>query len=166
MFQIIGVCCYPESGTTLGGNIQMDWTYATIHASENTRVILHGEKLRKRHVENPKNPGNEFVHCTDNFGNYAILSNFMAPIKKNIKYEKIDEVWKMYFDGAYSKFGKGAGIVIISPSNKVYNFAFKLEFEASNNVAEYEALLLGIETIKDMGIKMLNIKSDSDLVVL
>ena len=56
----------------------MDWTYATIPTSENTRVILHREKLRKRHVENPKNPGNEFVHFTDNFGNYAILSNFMT----------------------------------------------------------------------------------------
>ena len=78
------------------------------------------------------------------FGNYVILSNFMAPIKENIKNEKIDEVWKMYFDTAYSKARKGAGIVIISPSNKIYNFAFRLEFEASNNVAEYEALLLGL----------------------
>ena len=65
--------------TTLGGYIQKDWTYATIHASKNTRVILHREKQRKQHVENPKNPRNEFVHYTDNFGNYAILSNFMAP---------------------------------------------------------------------------------------
>ena len=72
----------------------------------------------------------------------------------------------MHFDGAYSKDGKGMSIVIISPSNKVYKFAFKLEFEASNNVAKYEALLLGLETAKDMGIKMLNIKGDSDLVVL
>ena len=73
-------------------------------------MILHRDKQRKQHVENPKNPGNEFVHCTDNFGNYAILSNFMAPIKENIKYEKIDEVWKMYFDGGYSKSRKGAGM--------------------------------------------------------
>ena len=90
----------------------------------------------------------------------------MAPIKENIKDEKIDEVWKMCFDGAHSKAGMGAGIVIISPSNKIYNFAFKLEFEASNNVAKYEALLLGLETTKDMGMKMLNIKGDSYLVVL
>ena len=73
----------------------MDWTYDTIPVSENTRVILHREKLRKRHVENPKNPSNEFVHCTNNFGDYAILSNFMAPIKENIKDENIYEVWKM-----------------------------------------------------------------------
>ena len=32
---------------TLGGHIQMDWTYATIPASKNTRVILHKEKERK-----------------------------------------------------------------------------------------------------------------------
>ena len=108
-------------------------------------MILHREKLRKRHLENPKNPRNEFVHGTDNFGNYAILSNFMALIKENIKDENIDEVWKMYFDGANSKSRKGTSIVIISPSNKIYNFAFGLEFEASNNVAEYEALLLGLE---------------------
>ena len=90
----------------------------------------------------------------------------MAPIKENIKDENIDEFWKMYFDGAYSKAKKGAGIVIISPSNKIYNFSFRLEFGASNNVVEYEELLLGLETAKGMGIKMLNIKGDSDLVVL
>ena len=90
----------------------------------------------------------------------------MNPIKENIKDENIDEVWKMYFVGAYYKSWKGAGIVIISPSNKVYNFSFKLEFEASNNVAEYEAFLLGLETAKHMGIKMLNIKGDSDIVFL
>ena len=71
----------------------------------------------------------------------------------------------MYFDGAYSKAGKGVGIVIISPSNQIYNFAFRLEFEASNNVVEYETLFLGLETAKDMGIIMLNIKGDSYLVI-
>ena len=35
---------------TLSGHIQMDWTYATIPTSENTRVILHREKIRKQHV--------------------------------------------------------------------------------------------------------------------
>ena len=44
----------------------------------------------------------------------------------------------MYSDGAYSKAGKGAGIMIISPSNKIYNFDFSLDFEESNNVVEYE----------------------------
>ena len=71
----------------------------------------------------------------------------------------------MNFDGAYSRTGKGAGVVIISPEGKVFNFVFRLEFEATNNVAEYEELLLGIEIAKDMGAKLLNIKGDSDLIV-
>ena len=51
----------------------------------------------------------------------------------------------MNFDGAYSKAGKWSGIIIISLEGKVFNFAFRLEFEETNNVAEYEELQLGIE---------------------
>ena len=72
----------------------------------------------------------------------------------------------MNFDGAHSRVGKGAGVVITSPKGKTFNFAYKLEFEATINVAEYEALLLGSETTKDMGIKMLSISGDSDLIIL
>ena len=56
----------------------------------------------------------------------------------------------MKFGGAYSRVGKGAGIIIISPEGKVFTFAFRLEFEATNNVVEYEALLLDIEKIKSI----------------
>ena len=44
-------------------------------------------------------------------------------------------------------------------------FAYRLEFDATNNVAEYEASLLGLELCKDRGVKCLNIKGDSDLVI-
>ena len=40
-----------------------------------------------------------------------------------------------------------------------------MEFDATNNVAEYEALLLGLEIYKDRGIKLLNIKGESDLII-
>ena len=59
----------------------------------------------------------------------------------------------MNFDGDHSRAGKGVGVVITSPKGQTFNFAFRLEFEATNNVAEYEALLLGLEIAKDMGIK-------------
>ena len=90
----------------------------------------------------------------------------MAPVKEKIKDEKVDEIWKMNFDGCHSRYGKGAGFVINSPGGQVFNFSFRLEFEATNNVAEYEALLLGLEIAKDMGIKMLNIRGNSDLIIL
>jgi ribonuclease HI len=117
-------------------------------------------------VEDPKEPMDEFVYHMSDIGNYSICSNFLAPVKEKFKEEKIDEVWKMHFDGAHSRSGKGAGNVLTSPSKQSYYFAFRLEFEVTNNVAEYEALLLGLEISKDMGIKALNIKGDSDLVIL
>jgi ribonuclease HI len=71
----------------------------------------------------------------------------------------------MHFDGAFSRSRKGVGIVIESPSSQEFKFAYRLEFDATNNVAEYEALLLGLELCKDMGVKCLNIKGDSYLVI-
>jgi ribonuclease HI len=99
-------------------------------------------------------------------GNFSICSNFLAPTKENFKDEKkSNKSWKMNFNGSHSRSGKGAGIVLVSPTGKSYNFAFRLEFDATNNVVEYEELLLGLEIAKYMGIKILNIKGDSDLVI-
>ena len=72
----------------------------------------------------------------------------------------------MNFDGTHSRYGKGAGVVITSPKGQIFKFAFRLEFEATNNVVEYEALLLGLEIDKEMGINMLNIRCDSNLKIL
>ena len=58
---------------------------------------------------------------------YQINSTFLEPIQEEIKNEKLNELWRMNFDGAYSKAGKGAGIVIVSPEGKVFNFAFRLK---------------------------------------
>jgi ribonuclease HI len=60
----------------------------------------------------------------------------------------------------------GAGIVFTSPKGNVSCYAFHLEFEATNNVVEYEALLLGLNLAKNLGNKILKIIGDSDLVVL
>ena len=115
----------------------------------------------KYHVGNPKKPSNEYVYHTDSLGNYSCYSTFLAPVKEKLKDETVDEIWKMNFDGTHSRSGKGAGVVITSPRGQVFNFSFRMEFEATNNVAECEALLLGLEIAKEMGIKMLNIRGES-----
>jgi ribonuclease HI len=56
-----------------------------------------------------------------------------------------NELWKLYFDGANSKEGYGVGIVIVVPIGEKNMFSYKLEFEATNNVAKYEAFILGLE---------------------
>ena len=144
----------------------MDWTYATIPASEDSWVKLRNEKEKKYHVENPKKPLNEYVYNTNDIGTYTCYSTFLALLKEEIKDEKVDEIWRMNFDGGHSRAGKGVGVVITSPKGKTFNFSYGLEFEATNNIAEYEALLFGLETTKDMGIKMLSISGDSDLIIL
>jgi hypothetical protein len=71
-------------------------------------------------------------------GNFYICSNILAPAEEKFKDEKeSDKAWKMNFDGAHSRSGKGAGIVLVSPTGNSYNFAFRLEFDATNNVVEY-----------------------------
>ena len=71
----------------------------------------------------------------------------------------------MHFDGANSREGNGGGVLLISPTGKWVTLSFKLEYEATNNVAEYEALLLGLQTARNMGIQSLKVMGDSELVV-
>jgi ribonuclease HI len=89
----------------------------------------------------------------------------LGPIDEEVKEERVNEIRYLHIDGAFFRAGKGAGIVIESPSGREFKFAYRLEFDASNNVAEYETLLLGLEICKDMGVKCLNRKGDSDLVI-
>jgi hypothetical protein len=70
-------------------------------------------------------------------------------------------LWKMFFDGASSKEGVGAGVVFVSPCQETIPLSYKLEFEATNNVAEYEALILGLRDAKDMGIEEITIFGDA-----
>jgi ribonuclease HI len=60
-------------------------------------------------------------------------------------------VWKIFFDGASSKDGAGVGIILVSPAQETTSLSYKLEFEATNNVAEYEALVLGLRDCKGHG---------------
>ncbi len=53
-----------------------------------------------------------------------------------------------------------------SPLGHIFKFAYQLEFEATNNVVEYEALLLGLDLAKALRIKLLSIKGDFDLIIM
>jgi ribonuclease HI len=53
----------------------------------------------------------------------------------------------------------------VSPCQETLSLSYKLEFEATNNVAEYEALVLGLRAVKDMGIEELAVFGDAELIV-
>ena len=58
--------------------------------------------------------------------------------------------WHMSFDGAVSKEGVGVGVWIRHPSGEPKLLLYKLYFDCTNNIAEYEALVLGLRALKDL----------------
>ena len=73
--------------------------------------------------------------------------------------------WEVYVEGASNKKGSGVGSVLISPEKVVIEKFLRLDFSATNNEAEYEALLEGMAMVQRMGGKSIKLFSDSRLVV-
>ena len=71
----------------------------------------------------------------------------------------------MYFDGASTQASTGACVVLISPSKETIHLSYKLDFKTTNNIAEYEALFLGMKVAKEMGIMCMKIFGDIDLII-
>jgi hypothetical protein len=76
----------------------------------------------------------------------------------------ITSVWKIFFDGASSREGAGDGVVLVSPVQEIVSLSFKLEFKPTNNVAEYEALILGLRDAKYMEIEDISLFLDVELI--
>jgi ribonuclease HI len=76
-----------------------------------------------------------------------------------------DDLWSMFFDGACTKETVGEGVVLISPSKETIHLSFKIDFQVTNNIAEYEALLFDLNTAKEMNIKRLQAYGDVDLII-
>jgi ribonuclease HI len=78
----------------------------------------------------------------------------------------LSSVWTMYFDGSKRVQGAGAGVVLISPQGDKLKYVLRMSFsQASNNEAEYEALLHGMKMAKACGATRLKIFGDSNLVI-
>jgi ribonuclease HI len=75
------------------------------------------------------------------------------------------ELWTMFFDGSLMKTGAGAGLLFISPLGKHLRYVLRLHFPASNNVAEYEALVNGLRIAIELGVRRLDARGDSQLVI-
>ena len=73
--------------------------------------------------------------------------------------------WKVYVDGAANQKGSSVGLVLISPEKLIMEKSLRLGFSATNNEAEYEALLEGMSMVQRMGGKSAIMFLDSKLVV-
>jgi ribonuclease HI len=77
-------------------------------------------------------------------------------------------IWKMFFDGVLCCEGVGAGVLFVEPKERlVVPFSYRLQWDIdfTNNVFEYEALVLGLEAARRLKIKNLEIYGDAELIV-
>jgi len=71
----------------------------------------------------------------------------------------------MYFDGSLMKTGAGALLIFISPLGVHRRYVIRIHFAASNNVAEYEALVNGLKIAVELGVRHHDVRGDSQLVI-
>ena len=157
-------------------------TYATIPVFGGQFTGLYRETRLAFTVSDPHNSNNYPVYIADQDLDNCILSIDddidvcidESCIEEKIEKEKIKKdgystgVWKMFFNGASSYFGAGVGALLVAPDNQfVIPFSYRLQWNVdhTNNVCEYEALVLGLETARRMKIKNLEVFSDIELII-
>ena len=74
-------------------------------------------------------------------------------------------IWRLFVDWAANAQGSGAGLILTSPEGIDIEYALRFEFQASNNEAEYETVIAGLNLAHSMEVDQLEVCSDSQLVV-
>jgi ribonuclease HI len=95
------------------------------------------------------------------------LADFIADWTPGAQGEEVTkdvEAWTVFLDGSWGTFGAGAAAVLVAPSKVRTCYAARLDFCCTNNIAEYEALLLGLRKLKEMGIRRVVLKTDSQVI--
>jgi len=73
--------------------------------------------------------------------------------------------WTLFFDRSTCDRGAGIGIVLISPQGRKYEFSLPIDVTSTNNQAEYQALIKGLELLKGVHADAVEIFGDSMLVI-
>jgi ribonuclease HI len=161
----------------LGGTLQMDLSYATIPIFGGVNRRLYRESQLAYVISYEKNPSNHPIYAVDtDMGSCILQFDDSLPdtllLRKPIDQIMVqpteiaeDDLWTMSFDDACTKESAGVGVVFISPSKKISQLSFKLNFKVTNNIVEYEALLLGLNAAKEKEIRKLQVFGDADLII-
>jgi hypothetical protein len=153
----------------------MDLTYDTIPVFGGEHRRLYRESQLAYIISDEANPTNHPIFSLDTDLGSSLLQFTHAP-EPPLKLRNqpttphefsppISPIWKMFFDGASSREGVVAGVFFVSPAQETMSLSYRLEFESTNNVAEYEALVQGLRVAKEMGIQEVPVFGDAELVV-
>ncbi|GJZ88790.1 reverse transcriptase domain-containing protein [Tanacetum coccineum] len=78
--------------------------------------------------------------------------------------EELPNPWTLFMDGSSCADGSRAGLILINPEGMEFTYALRFRFDATNNEAEYKALIAGLKIAEQMGIQNLEANVDSRLV--
>jgi ribonuclease HI len=188
--EVYGLFLSRDWSEQLHGYFATDWSHLWLPENgKPNKIKVNRERYLKFTVTDLNDPNEPYTPSADSpevQGMDTFFGNFMAeasPITNPEQQSEIvaymqptastqrshvpdaNQIWSLYFDGSKSKEGAGAGCVIIDPAGNKTLMACRLEFECTNNTAEYEALLQGLRKASDMNIQNLTVFGDSEIVV-
>ncbi|XP_077249178.1 uncharacterized protein LOC143888624 [Tasmannia lanceolata] len=117
-----------------------------------TQKSVKGRIIAEQLVDAPT----EDIKLSHEFLDEGIMTIRVAPS---------DTTWTMYFDRASNLRGKGIGIVLVSPRDEHIPISIKLEFDCTNNMAEYEACIASLEAALSLDVQDLDVYGDSLLIL-
>ncbi|XP_070013352.1 uncharacterized protein [Nicotiana sylvestris] len=120
-----------------------------------TRTAMKTQALADHLAENPVD--DEYQPLSTYFLDEEV--NSVEVISKDTN------AWKMFFDGVVNTKGVRIGAILISPTGQHYPATARLRFFCTNNTAEYEACIMGMNMEIDQDVKELLIMGDSDLII-
>jgi hypothetical protein len=97
-----------------------------------------------------------------------VVANFIVDhgVQLSKEVNVVEEgTWRLWFDGLVCSDGQCIGCFIMTPGAAKQELAIRLDFECTNNHAEYKALLSGLELLINMGARKVEVFSDSQLVI-
>ena len=97
------------------------------------------------------------------------MADFSSELEESAKLEvknldESEDPWILFTDGASNVRGTRLGMLLKSPQGDIIPHSIACEFQATNNEAEYEALIAGIQLAKDMNVRYLQVYVDSLLI--
>ena len=104
----------------------------------------------------------EFAECPEEMN---MKKHGMDEKSVSIVFVQCSTPWEVYVHGATNQRGSGVGLALVSPKKITIEKSLRLGFSATNNEAEYEALLMKMMMVQKMGGKTMKVYSDSKLVV-
>jgi hypothetical protein len=123
----------------------------------NSRVVKWSVDLGEFEIEFCPKQGIKSQILADFVSEWTTIQ--MPPTKER------PEHWIMYFDGALNLEGAGVGVLLISPQGEQLMYILQIHYKASNNGAEYEALIHELYIAGSLGIKRQLAFGDSKVII-